>query len=312
MLIISELTELKRILLNKLSLKEQVFYQFLVGEPLSYPMNGALTEIEQIYYSVFCTDIPPGKDVTSLIEAQRRTRPIGGMHYTQNLIELSAIALANPELEKDTLKAYSESHSTRDFYILQVLFSDIDFNTPTIHGTIDEIASHLYKKSFPEEWKTLLLMGLKEASDLIDLYVIEQWYKQAMDNNPIIHRTNDILYARDILIQIVAKTERRVKLVIRIFSVLLAAPTSYWLVSLIIRNWDEIEPIMAIIELLGSLISTLIVIFVGFIPDRIKFLNSIREKIIDWVFRRKGFKRLELKETLDQLGNQDVEQFTSS
>ena len=55
------------------------------------------------------------------------------------------------------------------------------------------------------------LLPLYETSDLTDFYVIEQGYLQAMDDNPIVHQTNDIIYVRDTLAQIVEKTERRVK-----------------------------------------------------------------------------------------------------
>ena len=301
LIIIDELRVLKQKFIKKSSLKEQVFYHFLVNEPLSYPTKNDLTEIEQICYSVFCTDVPLKKDLTNLIKAQRRTQPIGGMHYTQNLIELSAMAKDCVESEKENLKAYSESHSARDFYILHVLFSTLGSNTPPSQGTIDEIALHLYKESFPEKWKTLLLMGLEEISDLIDLYVIEQWYKQAMDDNPIVHRTNDIIYVRDTLVQVVEKTERRVKLAIKIVSVLLVVLICYWLVPLILRNWDKVEPITAVIELLMTLIGFLILAFVGFMPDKIKIINSSREKIINWVFRKKGFNRAELKKRLERL-----------
>ena len=161
MLIIDELTVLKQKIINKSSLKEQIFYQFLVDEPLSYPAKNDLTEIERICYSAFCTDIPSNKDLTDLIEAQKRTRPIRGMHYTENLIELTAMALANSESKKETLKAYSESHSTRDFYILHALFSDHAFNLPTPQGTIDEIALHLYKESFSRKMEVSFISRLK-------------------------------------------------------------------------------------------------------------------------------------------------------
>ncbi len=305
MLIIDELKALKQKFIKKSSLKEQTFYYFLVGEPLSYPTKSDLTETEQICYSAFCTDIPSNKDLTNLIEIRRRTRPIGGMHYTGNLIELIAMAIESSELERDTLKMHAESHSTRDFYILHVLFSDHVSNPPTPQGTIDEIALHLYKDSFPEKWKAFLFVGLKEASDLIDLYVIEKWYKQAMDNNPIVHRTNDIIYVRDALAQIFTKTEHRVTLTIKIVSVLFIVAVSCWLVPLIIRKWDEAEPIMAVIQLLFYLIGISFIVFVGFIPDRIKLLNLFKEKVMNWVFRKKGFNRLELKGTLDRLANQD-------
>lgn len=305
MLILGELIELKQVLLNKSSLKEEAFYQFLVDKPLSYPAKSDLTEIERICYSAFCTDIPTNKNLTNLIEAQRRTRPIRGMHYTENLIELTAMALKNPKLERGTLKEYSENHSTRDFYILYVQFPNLESNIPIAQGNIDEIALHLCKESFPQEWKALLLAGLEEISDLMDFYVIEQWYKRAMDDNPIVHQTHDIICVRDALAQIVTKTERCVTLAIRIVSALFMVAISYWLVPLIIRKWDQAEPIMAVIQFLFYLIGISFIVFVGFIPDRIKLFNSLKEKVTDWVFRRKGLNRLEVKERLDRLANQD-------
>ena len=305
MLLIYELKRLRHNLLNNsnLSPKEKAFYQFLVDEPLNYPIKNNSSEIEQICFSVFGGDLLSKKE---LITRQRKKQPIHGMHYTKNLIELSAMAIDDVELEGKNLKSYCEKCTTREFYVLNILFPDISSNPPQPQGTIDQIALHLYANNFPQEgWKSLLLTGLYEVSDLIDFYIIEQGYQQAMDDNPIVHRTKDIIYARKTLVQIVAKTERRAKLTFKIVSVLLVAPTYYWLASLIIRNWDKAEPIMAVIQPLFYLIGVLFIIFVGFIPNRIKFLNFLMENVIDWIFRRKGLNRLELKETLDRLADQD-------
>ncbi len=307
MLLINELKRLRHHLLNNssLSLKENAFYQFLVDKPLNYPTENNLAEIEQICLAVFSGDLLSKKE---LITTQRKKQPIHGMHYSKNLIELSAMAIDSVELERKNLKSYCENHSTRDFYILNHLFPDISFNPPQPQGAVDQIAQHLYKEESPQEgWKPLLLRAFyetSETSDLIDFYIIEQGYLQAMDDNPIVHRTNDIIYVRDALVHVAAKTERRVKLAMGIVSVLLLVPIACWLLPLIIRNWDEAEPIIAVTELLGSLIGILIIAFVGFIPDQIKVFNLLREKVIDWVFRRKGFNRLDLKETLDRLTNQ--------
>ena len=305
MLIINELSGLKQKFINNSSLKEQAFYQFLVNDPLSYPQKDDLTDIEQICYSVFCIDTPSKKALSNLIEVQRRTQPIGGMHYKENLIELAAMVIDNVELERKNLKSYCEKCSTRDFYILNNLFLEISSYLPQPQSVIDQIASHLHKGDFPQEdWKTLLLKALYETSDLIDIYVIEQCYKQAMDDNPIIHKTNDIIYIKSMLAQVVEKTERRVNLAIKIFSVLLVIPTFCWLAYLIIKNWDKAEAIITVTGLFGSVIFILTIILVDSIPDRIKFLNLLREKTIDWVFKRKGFNRLVLKETLARLANQ--------
>lgn len=305
MLLINELKKLRHCFLNNsnLSLKEKAFYHFLVDEPLSYPTGSNLTEIEQICLAVFSGDLSSKKE---LITAHRKKEPIHGIHYSKNLIELSAMGLYDIEFERENLKSYCEKCSTRDFYILNNLFPDISFTLPKPQGTIDQIALYLHKNNFPQEgWKPALLKALYETSDLTDFYIIEQGYQQAMDDSPIVHQVNDIIYLRNTLVQVIAKTEERVKLTIKVVSVLLLVPISCWLVPLILRNWDEVEPIIVVVQLLGSLIFILTIIFLGFIPDRVKFLNSFREKITDWVFRRKGFNRLELKETLNRLANQD-------
>lgn len=305
MLIIDELKGLKQKFINNSSLKEQVFYQFLVNEPLNYSEKDNLTEIEQICLYVFSPDIPLKRDLTYLIEAHRKKQPIRGMHYRNNLIELSAMARDNIKSERKNLKLYCEKCSTRDFYILNYLFPNISSNMPQPQGAIDQIALHLCESNFPQKgWKPLLLKALYETSDLIDFYVVEKGFQRAMDDNPIVHRVNEILYVRNTLVQIVEKIEHRFKLTTKILSVLLLVSISCWLVPLIIRKWDEAEPIMAAAQFLFYLIGILLIVFIGFIPDRIKIFNMFRERVINWVFRKKGFNRLELKETLDRLANQ--------
>ena len=305
MLLINELKKLRHDLLNNssLSLKERAFYQFLVGAPLNYPTGNDLAEIEQICLSVFSGDLLSKKE---LITAQRKKHPIHGMHYTTNLIDLSAMAIDNVELEQQNLKSYCKKCSTRDFYILNNLFPDISSSVPQPERVIDQIALHLHESNFPQKgWKPLLLNALYETSDLIDFYLVEQGYQLAIDDNPIIHRTDDIIYVRDTLVQVVAKTERRVKFIIKLASGFFLILIFGELIRLIVVNWDRAEPILTVVEVLLRLLAGLFFILTGFVPDKIEFFNSLTEKIINWVFKRKGLNRLELKETLDQLANQN-------
>ena len=300
MLLINELIKLRHRLLNtsSLSLKEKAFYQFLVGEPLNHPTGNNLAEIEQICLAVFSGDLLSKKE---LITTQRKKQPIHGMHYTKNLIELSAMARDNVEVERKNLKSYCENHSTRDSYILNCLFPDILSNPPLPQGAVDEIAMHLYKGESPQEgWESLLLKALYETSDLIDFYVIEQGYLQGMYDNPIVHKIEAIRYIRDILIDAEEKSERRVKFTIAGVGTLLLLLMSYWLIPLIIKSWETAEPLIAILETLPLFLIGLFA-FAGYTPDKIRFFNLIRKKIIDWVFRWNGLDRKELRENLDRL-----------
>lgn len=300
MLLINELKKLRHSFLNtsSLSLKEKAFYQFLVGEPLSYPTGNNLTEIEQICFAVFSGDFLSKK---KLIATLRKRQPIHGMHYRQSLIELSAIALDNVESERENLKSYCEECSTRDFYILNNLFPNILSNIPQPEDAVDQIALHLYNSNFPQEgWESLLLKALHETSDLIDFYLVEQGYQRAMFDNPIVHQTHDINYVKHAFVRFIEKTERRVKLTIVVVGVVVLGFVFYWLAPTISRNFEMVEPIIAIRDILFPLLIGLLV-FAGYAPDSIKFLNSLREKTINWVFRWKGLDRKKLKENLDRL-----------
>ena len=304
MLIVHELTQLKQTLLEKSSLKEQAFYLFLIEEPMNYPTKSGLSEIQQVCLSVFCADISFETNLTNLIKAQRRKRPIGGMHYTENLVELSAMATDNAGLEWENLKSHCDNHSTRNFYILNHLFPNISSNPPIPQGAIDEISLYLYKDEFPrDEWKPLLFEALQEASDLIDFYVIEQGYLQAMDDNPIIRQVKDIIYVRDASVHFVQQTERRVKRNIGICTSILVIAIFIGTGRFILINWDKAEPIIATTEIGLHLVFILIGGFVGSKLDKIRIFNLFKEKIIDWVFSRKGFDRPELKEKLNRLGS---------
>ncbi len=302
MLIIEEFKRYKQYLLNQSSLKERIFFGYLAKETLDYPSKKDLTDMEQICLSVFCNDAPSKK---KLIDRKRKEKVIGGMHYTNNLIELTAMAMDDTKQEEESLKLYCKNNPTKHFYILNQLFPNLSLYRADPQGSVDLIALHLYKKDFPNEgWKPLLLNALYETSDLIDFYIVEQGYQQAMDDHPIVHRVNDILYVKSDCDRFVKKTERNVKLIIGIVIFLLLVGLCF-LIPTIREKWNEVEPIFGITGVLLFLIVELFFIFRGKILDRTKFTKLIIEKITDFVFRMKRLNRSELKEKLDSLQNHD-------
>lgn len=299
LIIIEEFKRYKQYLFDQSSLKEQMFFRFLVKETLDYPSKEDLTDMEQICLSSFCNDAPSQK---KLIDRKRKEKVIGGMHYTNNLIELTAMAIDDIKQEEENLKSYCQNNPIKHYYILNQLFPDLSLYRADPHGSIDQIALHLCKKDFPKEgWKPLLLNALYETSDLIDFYVVEQGYQQAMDDHPVVHEVNNIDIVRNDCQKFVEKTERNVKWIIRIIIIFLVVSISYWLVPFILRNWDDVEPIIAIIDFLRDPEGIVLSGCLGYFPGKIKLLNSLNEKAIDWIFKRKGFNRSELKKSLVKL-----------
>ncbi len=301
MLIIEEFKRYKQYYLDRSSPKQEIFYKFLNRETLlDFLTKEDLTDIEQMCLSIFCTDVPSRK---KLIERKRKEKVIGGMHYTRNLIELTAMAIDDLKQEEDNLKTYCQDNPTRHFFILNQLFPDLTFYRADPQGSVDQIALHLCQKDLPKEgWKTLLINALYEISDLNDFYVVEQGYHQAMDDHPIIHQVNDILYVKNDCERFVKKTERNVKLAIGLVLFLLLVGICF-LVPTIREKWNEVEPIFGVTGVFLFLIVELIFIFRGKILDRTKFTKMLIEKITNFVFKKKGCNRLQLKESLCRLVN---------
>lgn len=303
MLLICEIKKIKQKLLEKSSLKEKVFFGYLSGKPMKFQSGYNLTDIQRICFSMFGLNAPIEKD---LINRKRRSKVTGRMHYTHTLIDLAAMAKDNLEQERKNLLSYCQNHTTRDFYILNYLFPNISRDPPIPQGDIDQIALHLYEDDFPPEgWKSLLFGALQETSDLHDLYVIEQGFQQAMDDNPLLHRVQEIEYVTDVLDHVVDKTERRVKftfkLICAFFAILISVPSIYF----IVLYWGKVEPLISAVGILFSLIVFLFPLYTGYAPDRINIFNTLKEKITDSVFKAKGLSRSELKEKLASLQNHD-------
>ena len=185
MFIGQEIKGLETLLLEKASLKEKSFYYYLSDKLLSYPSDADLTEIQKICLALFCTN---GPQVSSEIQKLRKSKPVKGMHYANNLIELFAFVLDNEEAEKVYINEYCNNHSTRDFFVIHNRFSSSCLHPPEVKNEIDQVALYLIGGSMPENWKPLFMGALRQAVDLIDLFVLNKAYIMVLDDHPIAHK----------------------------------------------------------------------------------------------------------------------------
>lgn len=311
-MIINELKTMKDSIYNDSSHKEQAFYQFLVGESENGYTDRS-SYLEPIYSIILMTDNPITKE---LIEKHRETQPIGGFHYSTNLIELVAMAMDDIEQERDNLQIYCQDHSTKDFYIINSLFPNVIPYPPEPQGSIDQIAKHLYEGSFPSDnWRSLILKALYETSDLVDFYIVEKGVEKALDDSPIVHKVDDILQVRNVCFRFVQITESIVKFTIWIVYVLIVCYVLVWLIPNIIKYWDQLEPLIFIFQIIFFIIN-IPFLFSRFFPFkknrffsflREKVFSSLREKVFNWVFSIFGIARMNLKESLNHLKCKDNE-----
>ena len=191
--------------------------------------------------SAFCIGTPNKSD---LIERFRRTKPIKGIHYTNNLVELIAFAIYDRDSEANHLKSFCSSGSARDHLILNRLFPGICTSQPSITRGVDIIATWLNDSSFPDDWKPVFVDAVQNANDLLDLFVIRQGYMDLWECHPSTEQRRDLQYLSGQLDRaishIMRRSNRRFNAIASVAMVAGSAVTAYFAV----RRWDVAEPVI--------------------------------------------------------------------
>jgi hypothetical protein len=241
MILAVELAAIEEKLKQQASRKEIALYQRLIGKPLRYPRDDELIDIEQVCLSAFCIGAP---NKTDLVERFRRSKPIKGIHYTKNLVELSAFAIHDRASEANHLKSFCSSSSARDYLILNLLFPGVCTSQPSITRGVDIIATWLNDSSFPEDWKSVFVDALQNANDLLDLYVIRQGYMDLWECHPSTEQRRDLQHISGQLDRAISRiklrSNRRFNAIASVAMVAGSAVIAY----LAVRRWDIAEPVI--------------------------------------------------------------------
>jgi hypothetical protein len=300
-LLSQEIAALEEKIKAQASLKEVAFYQWLTGKPILEFRQSQINDIEKLCLSAFCTEFPPQK---YLVEKIQKSKPIKGIHYSNNLIELAALAILDPNHEKENLKAFYQNASTRDCFIIQNLFSDFCESINAPKNSIDEIAKHIVDDNFPDEWRYLFLRALKSSHDLLDIYIIQRGYIHLIKQSPAYEYITDL---KELVFEIdltIKRIKRRTTLTVNVLASILTLPITLYLFRLIFKQWDIFEPLTWIIPT-----STLILGILGWKFEMVNLIYKLRKYIINWRLRALGF-NIEKIESIKikyetQLENQD-------
>jgi len=297
MLLAEELDNLTAKFRAKASLKELAFFNYLTDDPLPYPIDEELSEQEQVFFAAFCLDPP---DKRELAEKLSGTKPIRGIHYSNNLIELVAFATLDISREIEHLKNYAADHSTRDYLILDKLFPNVLSYPPDPDSALDNLASALLDKSISPESKLIVVQAMRDAEDLLDVYVIRESYFHLLDLQPATQYRNDL----SVLTRQLARAIKRVDVTLHILFTIGIAYLLFrlykWVIPLIYNSWDKAEPIMAIVEVVLLGINFLILFFVGTQPEKLKFVKAFERGIGTIVLRVIGINRKEVQQRIEE------------
>lgn len=297
MLLEAELGELTETLKAKASQKELFFFHYLIDKPLPYPDDTNISDQALVCFAAFSIESP---DMRFIAEKLRGTKPIMGMHYSNNLIELAAFAHFDFEKEVEHLKSFASSHSTRDFFILKQLFPSIDAHKPEPKSPIDQLASNLAVSDFQSNSKELILEAMQSAEDLLDLYVIRKSVVILLDYHPATQNKKEITFLTNQLAKTIKIVDRIVHVVLTFIVAVLLILIYVKLIPIILNKWEQAEPIWSIINSIIVTANTLLAFVIGAQPEKLKFWNRFERLIGTAMLRLIGIRRKEIERTINK------------
>ncbi len=309
MLLAEELKSLTQKLKAKASPKELAFFQFLVNTPPPYPNDKTLSEQEQVVFAAFCSGSP---DKGELADKLRGTKPIRGIHYSNNLIELAAFAKFDLDKEIENLKSYAPNHSTRDYFVLKKLFPDVPIYPPEPNDAVDKVAFKLLTNALSFGDKATLSEAIQASEDLLDVYVINESYLHLLDLQPTTQYRRDLSVLTSQLARVIKRVDAATRIILTIGIGYLLFRLYRWFIPIIYRSWNEAEPIAAIIDYVLRGIEFLVVVLVGFQPEKLSFIRTVVRGIGTIELRIIGINRSVVEKRIDEYQHEPVELLTEA
>ena len=285
MILANEVAAIEDKLKQQASRKERALYQRLISDPLPYPYHDKLNDIEQVCLSAFCTDAPNKID---LVERFRRRKPIKGIHYANNIVELAAFALYDCNSEADHLKSFCSSCSARDHLILNQLFPGVCTSRPSTTSAIDTIALWLENGSFPSDWGPVLLDAIQNANDLLDLYVLRNGYMHLWEHHPSTEQTRDLRHLSNQLQRVISHIEGRSSWWFNTIAATIIVVVFAGIAYFAIRHWDVAEPVIWASTVGVGVVVFLMLLFFGMQLDKVHMIEQAREKRARTALRKAG------------------------
>jgi hypothetical protein len=288
MSIIAEIESKKEKILGIASKRECYFYNYLKGEALNYPNEEDLSEEEQIFYSAFSND---GPNKLELVKKYRQRKPIKGLFYNKNLLSLCAFAKYDINYEKNNLISYFYEHSSKEQYILSLLFPSIcSLGEIDCKNSIDTIIKEIIINKNFEDWNKKIIDAIKSASDIIDIFISEQAFLVVTDFHPVKGIEGYLNMYKEIILKFCNFTETRYLkkwvFIIFIIFILLFTPVAL----ILIKNWDIAEPIVYVVSIVLFVIVVMLIFYYLKSPDEMKFniLKRLRLKLIKRLYKKVG------------------------
>lgn len=299
MLLKNELLKQEALLFEKASVRERLFYLYLLGKKSPQFNIDSLGEIDKVCAIVFAGI---DKDISADINRLQKTKEIKGVHFSTNLISLIAFALKSEQVKERYLEDFFMSHGLKEKFFISHIFTNYKLpSSAKPEDALEKLISTVFILKDFANAESLLFPAFEAISDLNDLYIIRAAYKEILKIHPNTELQMKYSELSDNVITLIAHVQRTINraanALVVLFGIILAPSIIYLTKHYWIRL--ELEPYITGGGIAMSILSVLFMILYNSNPEWFKYSQKFRHWLLTKWFKKRGLKLKRLQELVD-------------
>lgn len=210
MVLLQEITEKKKQLMEKSSPLEQILYAILSDQQSNISdRESGLNNIEKIGLGLLNKD---RNKVISLIQREQKVDNNFQFHYCQNLLDLTVMTLADSQFEQTNIFSFLKTKGLKEALVLSFATNTIDISKQTVtNNKFDNLINQIFIRRDISNFTRYFPEALQEADDLLEIFVIEKCYENLIDFHPVSNAKRNT----EILLSAIKKYNDRIELKIK-------------------------------------------------------------------------------------------------
>lgn len=210
MILLQEIAEQKKQLMEKSSVLEQTLYTILSNQQSNISSReSSLNNIEKIGLGLLEDN---RNKVVSLIQKEQKADNTFQFHYSQNLLELTVMTLADSKFEQTNIRSFLKTRGLKEALVLSFATNTIDISKQTVtKSKIDNLINQILIKRDISNFTKYFPEALQEADELLEIFVIEKCYESLIDFHPVLNAKRNT----ETLLSAIEKYNDRIELKIK-------------------------------------------------------------------------------------------------
>jgi hypothetical protein len=262
MVFVDEISKKRKEIEDKSSLIERLYYHYLNGtsDTLVIDKNNP-SNIEKIALNVFSKR---DKDISYIVKKEQKADSNFEHHYSKSLIELSAMAIADPNFEKSNINSFLKSATLKEVFVLSKIVEDIELsNNYKLKDNIDKLVSDSFIEKNTSNFPNNIINALNEAEELIDIYTIEKCFENIIDIHPVENTQNKVKILLNALDRYNYKLEIRIKRRLFFWALIILLGLAGVIGYVLPTYWDtyNLDALISTIDIIVPILIFLLVLY---------------------------------------------------